>query len=146
MLTEPKHSLSKQFAVNFKLDDVDFHMTEHATRAIAKEAQSRGTGARGLRAIMESLLLEAQFTIPSDDGATAIIVDEAAARGESPPIILRDEETLETYLAAAAAAEAAEDAEDAEAAGNLDQDAEREEADDLDLDDEEPLQAAAGAP
>ena len=143
MLTEPKHSLSKQFAVNFKLDDVDFHMTEHATRAIAKEAQSRGTGARGLRAIMESLLLEAQFTIPSDDGATAIIVDEAAARGESPPIILRDEETLETYLAAAAAAEAAEDAEDA---GNLDQDAEREEADDLDLDDEVPLQAAAGAP
>ena len=143
MLTEPKHSLSKQFAVNFKLDDVDFHMTEHATRAIAKEAQSRGTGARGLRAIMESLLLEAQFTIPSDDGATAIIVDEAAARGESPPIILRDEETLETYLAAAAAAEAAEDA---EAAGNLDQDAEREEADDLDLDDEVPLQAAAGAP
>ena len=143
MLTEPKHSLSKQFAVNFKLDDVDFHMTEHATRAIAKEAQSRGTGARGLRAIMESLLLEAQFTIPSDDGATAIIVDEAAARGESPPIILRDEETLETYLAAAAAAKAAEDAEDA---GNLDQDAEREEADDLDLDDEVPLQAAAGAP
>ena len=140
MLTEPKHSLTKQFAVNFKLDDVDFHMTEQATRAIAKEAQSRGTGARGLRAIMESLLLEAQFTIPSDDGATAIIVDEAAARGESPPIILRDDETLETYLAATAAAEAAE------AAGNLDQDAEREEADDVDLEDEEPLQAAAGAP
>jgi hypothetical protein len=143
VLTEPKHSLTKQFAVNFKLDDVDFHMTEQATRAIAKEAQSRGTGARGLRAIMESLLLEAQFTIPSDDGATAIIVDEAAARGESPPIILRDDETLETYLAATAAAEAAEAA---EAAGNLDQDAEREEADDVDLEDEEPLQAAAGAP
>ena len=89
VLTEPRHALGKQFVVNFEIDGVEFHMTDAAAREIAREARSRGTGARGLRAIMESILLDAQYELPSDDTACGVVLDEDAARRVRPPLILR---------------------------------------------------------
>lgn len=57
-MTKPKNSLLKQYKFQFGIDDVEFHMTEGAMRAVASTAIKKNTGARGLRSIMESLLLE----------------------------------------------------------------------------------------
>lgn len=61
-MTKPKNSLMKQYKFQFGIDDVDFHMTEGAMRAVASTAIKKNTGARGLRSIMETVLLEVKET------------------------------------------------------------------------------------
>ncbi len=81
ILTEPKNSLCKQYRVLFEMDDVDLSFSDEAIREIAKKAIERKTGARGLRAIMESVMMDYMFTIPSDENVrelqiTKEMVDE----------------------------------------------------------------------
>ncbi|CAM9841919.1 unnamed protein product [Ectocarpus fasciculatus] len=97
VMTKPKNSLMKQYKFQFGIDDVEFHMTEGALRAVAATAIKKDTGARGLRSIMESLLLEAMFDVPGSD-VNAVYVDEDAVSGKGSVVLLKGQETLESYL------------------------------------------------
>ena len=72
----------------FELDDVKLTFQDGAIQAIAKRAIERGTGARGIRAIIESVMMNAMYEVPSDEDAVECIITEAAARGEAEPILV----------------------------------------------------------
>ena len=76
ILTEPKNSLVKQYEAMFRMDGVALKFTEESLRAIARKAIKRKTGARGLRGIMESVLTDFMFKIPSDETVTRIVLNE----------------------------------------------------------------------
>ena len=88
ILTEPKNSLIKQYKRLFLFENVELKFTEEAIYEIAKKAISKKTGARGLRSILESLLLKTMFELPNITGATEVIVDESVVKGKSEPLIL----------------------------------------------------------
>lgn len=90
ILTEPKNALVKQYVRLFDLDDVELEFTTESLDAIAELALLRGTGARGLRAIMESVLLSVMYDVPSrSDVAKVIVTKECIADGEPPTFIAR---------------------------------------------------------
>ncbi|XP_019441138.1 PREDICTED: CLP protease regulatory subunit CLPX1, mitochondrial-like isoform X1 [Lupinus angustifolius] len=107
VLTEPKHALAKQYKKLFSMNNVKLHFTEKALRLIAKKAMAKNTGARGLRALLESILTEAMFEIPDikegNEQIDAVVVDEESVGSENAPgcggKILRGDGTLERYLA-----------------------------------------------
>lgn len=84
ILVEPKNSLVKQFRKLFELDGVEFELTPDGAEAIAQLALDRGTGARGLRAILEEILLDVMFEVPSADDIAKVVVDGPAVRREEP--------------------------------------------------------------
>tara|TARA_R110001599_G_scaffold131261_1_gene307170 strand:+ start:4569 stop:5855 length:1287 start_codon:yes stop_codon:yes gene_type:complete len=86
ILTEPRNSLSKQYQKLFEMEGVEIDFRDEALRAVAKKALERKTGARGLRSILENVLLDAMYHIPSDKGVSKIVIDEACINGESEPI------------------------------------------------------------
>jgi ATP-dependent Clp protease ATP-binding subunit ClpX len=90
ILTEPKNALVKQYVRLFDLDDVELEFTTESLDAIAELALHRGTGARGLRAIMESLLLSVMYDVPSrTDVAKVIVTKECIADGTAPSFVTR---------------------------------------------------------
>lgn len=100
ILTVPKNSIMKQYKRLFAMDDVNFHVTEDGLKEIARTAFSRGTGARGLRSITDSVLMETQYVVPSLPDVHTVYVDAAAVRKERNPILLKDPEmTVEKYEA-----------------------------------------------
>lgn len=90
VLTEPKNSLVKQYKELFRMDGVELTFREDALDAIAEQALDRGTGARGLRAIMEEVLVPVMFELPDDDTVTEVVVTAEAVRGETGPELIRD--------------------------------------------------------
>ena len=92
ILTKPKNALVKQYRRLFELDDVKLEFNEESLTAIDKEAISRETGARGLRAIIEEMMTEVMYEIPSDDTITKVIITKEAITEKEPPIIERLEE------------------------------------------------------
>ena len=92
ILTEPKNSLVKQYCKLFELDSVQLTMTEDALRAIAKKSIARKTGARGLRAIVETTLMDLMYRVPSDDTIGECIITKEVVEGAADPqIIYRDQ-------------------------------------------------------
>jgi ATP-dependent Clp protease ATP-binding subunit ClpX len=91
ILTQPKNAIVKQFRYLFNLDDVELDIEEDALREIAKKSIARKTGARGLRTILEDILKETMFDVPSDDTITKVIVSAKCVRGEEKPTIVRGE-------------------------------------------------------
>ncbi|MBN9106708.1 MAG: ATP-dependent Clp protease ATP-binding subunit ClpX [Propionibacteriaceae bacterium] len=90
ILVEPKNALLKQFRKLFELDGVDLEFTPSAVEAIAAMALRRGIGARGLRSILEEILLNVMYHVPSDDQIAQVIVDaEVVTDGASPQLISR---------------------------------------------------------
>ncbi|GGG72159.1 ATP-dependent Clp protease ATP-binding subunit ClpX [Corynebacterium pelargi] len=85
VLTEPKNALVKQYKRLFELDDVSLEFEEDALAVIAHKAVERGTGARGLRAIMEEILVPVMYDIPDREDLESVIITADAARGESEP-------------------------------------------------------------
>ena len=81
VLTEPKNALVSQYASLFGMDDVKLTITPEALRAIAKKAIERKTGARGLRSVMESILLPIMYEVPSDATIIRVTVDEDTVEG-----------------------------------------------------------------
>ncbi|MCM1257887.1 MAG: ATP-dependent Clp protease ATP-binding subunit ClpX [Roseburia sp.] len=77
ILTEPKNSLVKQYKILFELDGVDLHFNADAVEAVADKALDRQTGARGLRAIMENVMMDLMYRIPSDTSITECTIDKA---------------------------------------------------------------------
>ncbi|MGC5628736.1 ATP-dependent Clp protease ATP-binding subunit ClpX [Georgenia sp. Z1344] len=90
ILTEPKNALVKQYQRIFDLDGVQLELTDEAVEAIAELALERGTGARGLRAIMESTLRETMFDVPSrEDVEKVVLTGESVRSGQAPTLVLR---------------------------------------------------------
>ena len=87
ILKEPKNAITKQFAKLFELEDVTLTFDEGALKAIAKKALDRGTGARGLRAIVEELLLDTMFDLPARDDVVGVTVTEASVTNKQPPLL-----------------------------------------------------------
>jgi len=90
ILTEPKNALTKQYAKLFEMEGAEIEFREEALRAIARKAMERKTGARGLRTIMEHVLLDTMYEIPSLDSVRKVVVDERAIAGESEPYLVYD--------------------------------------------------------
>ncbi|TRY19647.1 ATP-dependent Clp protease ATP-binding subunit ClpX [Tessaracoccus rhinocerotis] len=90
ILVEPRNALTKQFARLFELDGVRLDFTDEAIEAIAELALERGTGARGLRAILEELLLDVMFDVPSDEDIAQVVINgDAVTGGGAPELVPR---------------------------------------------------------
>jgi ATP-dependent Clp protease ATP-binding subunit ClpX len=88
ILTEPKNALTKQYTKLFDMENVEVDFREDALRAVAKKAMERKTGARGLRSILENVLLDTMYRVPSEPNVRKVVVDEAVIRGESEPLLV----------------------------------------------------------
>ncbi len=88
ILIEPKNALTKQFKKVFQLDNVDLEITEDALEAIADQALLRGTGARGLRAIIEEVLLDVMYDIPSRSDVGKCVVDQRVVLEHVAPTLI----------------------------------------------------------
>ena len=88
ILGEPKNSLTKQYAKLFEMEDVDIQFRDDALLAVARKAKERKTGARGLRSIMESVLLDSMYKVPSLENVSKVIIDAAAIDGLSEPLLM----------------------------------------------------------
>ena len=91
ILTEPKNSLTKQYGKLFEMEGVDIDFREDALRAIAAKAMERKTGARGLRSIMEDVLLDTMYELPTKEGVNRVIVDENVIAGDSEPLLVYEQ-------------------------------------------------------
>ncbi|WP_407276230.1 ATP-dependent Clp protease ATP-binding subunit ClpX [Halothiobacillus sp. DCM-1] len=90
ILTEPKNALAKQYHRLFEMEGVELDLREEALREVARQAIKRKTGARGLRTILEHVLLDTMFEVPSKEDVTKVVVDAAVVRGETPPFLVLD--------------------------------------------------------
>ena len=88
ILTEPKNAYTKQYAKLFEMEDVELDFREDALTAVARKAMERKTGARGLRSILEDVLLEVMYKIPSEAEVAKVIVDENVISGSSEPMLI----------------------------------------------------------
>ncbi|TRX57258.1 ATP-dependent protease ATP-binding subunit ClpX [Thalassomonas sp. M1454] len=88
ILQEPKNALTKQFTALFDMEGVELEFREDALKAIANKAMVRKTGARGLRSIVEGVLLDTMYELPSLNDASKVVVDEAVIKGESKPLVI----------------------------------------------------------
>ncbi len=100
ILKEPKNALVKQYAKLFEMEGVELQFRNDALREVARKAKERKTGARGLRSIMEQVLLETMFKIPSEKNVSKVIIDESVIRGESSPLLVYDNTDSQVALPA----------------------------------------------
>ena len=92
ILVEPKNALTKQYKKLFEMEGVQLEFREDALRAIARKAMERKTGARGLRTIMENVLLDTMYDLPAMQDAVKAVVDDAVVNGETKPYIIYESE------------------------------------------------------
>jgi ATP-dependent Clp protease ATP-binding subunit ClpX len=88
ILTEPKNALVKQYQRLFEMEDVKLNLPEEALKAIAKKAIERKTGARGLRSIMEGILLDTMFELPGLEGVEEAVISREVVEGEAKPLLI----------------------------------------------------------
>jgi ATP-dependent Clp protease ATP-binding subunit ClpX len=88
ILTEPKNALIKQYQRLFELEGVKLTVAEEALRAIARRAIERKTGARGLRSIMEAILLDTMFDLPAMDGVQEVVISRDVVDGDARPLLI----------------------------------------------------------
>jgi len=88
ILTQPKNALVKQYQRLFDMEGAELELREDALRAIAGKAMERKTGARGLRTILEHILLDTMYDLPSMENVSKVVVDEAVVKGESQPYMI----------------------------------------------------------
>lgn len=94
ILTEPKNAVIKQFVTMFDTEGVKLQFTEEALAAIAQKAIQAGTGARALRLILENLMRELMFEVPSDDTISEILIDKETVTDKQPPVIKRHDQKI----------------------------------------------------
>ena len=90
ILKEPKNALTKQYAALFALEEVELEFRDDALNAIARKAMERKTGARGLRSIVEAVLLDTMYDLPSLEGVSKVVIDETVIKGDSAPLMIYD--------------------------------------------------------
>jgi ATP-dependent Clp protease ATP-binding subunit ClpX len=88
ILTEPKNSLVKQYQKLFDMEGAELEFRETALKAVAGKAMERKIGARGLRSILEGILLNSMYKIPSEEDVTKVVIDEGVINGESEPLFI----------------------------------------------------------
>ena len=88
ILTQPKNALAKQYAKMIEMENCELDLREDALKAIAKKAMERKTGARGLRTILENVLLDTLYELPSTEGVSKVVIDEAVINGDSQPYLV----------------------------------------------------------
>ena len=88
ILQEPKNSLTKQYQELFKLDGAKLTFKDNALKEIAVKAIKKKTGARGLRSILENILLKTMYDLPSQENIEEVIIDASAVKGQSQPILV----------------------------------------------------------
>ena len=96
ILVEPKNALTKQYRKLFDMEGVELEFREDALTAVAKRAMARKTGARGLRTILENVLLDTMYDLPSVTNAKKVVVDEAVVSGETKPYVIYESEETPT--------------------------------------------------
>jgi len=90
ILSEPKNALTKQYGALFELENVELEFREDALAAIAAKAMARKTGARGLRSIIEGILLDTMYELPSMEDVSKVVIDGSVIEGDSDPILIYD--------------------------------------------------------
>ncbi|PYG02608.1 MULTISPECIES: ATP-dependent Clp protease ATP-binding subunit ClpX [unclassified Thioalkalivibrio] len=100
ILTQPKNALIKQYARLFEMEGVELEFRDDALHAIAAKALERKTGARGLRTILENILLDTMYELPSMEGVTKVVIDEAVIRGDAEPYLIYDNTSYTRQAAA----------------------------------------------
>ncbi|MES3006355.1 MAG: ATP-dependent Clp protease ATP-binding subunit ClpX [Pseudomonadota bacterium] len=88
IIKEPRNSLIKQYQKLFEMEGVEIQFRDEALKSVAQKAKERKTGARGLRSIMESVLLDTMYKIPSMENVSKVIIDAAVINGESEPLLV----------------------------------------------------------
>ena len=88
ILVEPKNALIKQYQALFEMEDVELEFRDSALTAVAQKAMERKTGARGLRSIMEGVLLDSMYKIPSEEHVSKVVVDESVINEDSEPLLI----------------------------------------------------------
>ncbi|HKL76237.1 MAG TPA: ATP-dependent Clp protease ATP-binding subunit ClpX [Halanaerobiales bacterium] len=96
ILTEPRNALVKQYEKFFEMDDVELEFTHEALKAISEKALSRGTGARGLRAVVEESILDIMYDLPSDSDITKCVITEEVIKDGKDPDLIRINEQEES--------------------------------------------------
>jgi ATP-dependent Clp protease ATP-binding subunit ClpX len=102
ILTEPKNALVKQYQRLFEMEDVELTFHESALQEIAKRGIIRKTGARGLRSIMEKILLDTMFELPALEGVREVVISDEVVNGNARPLYIyaeRDDETKDSASA-----------------------------------------------
>jgi len=89
VLTDPKNSLTRQYAKLLGMEGVKLNFTRDALRCLAETALKKGTGARALRSLLEGMMLDLMYEIPSRDDIEEVIINQAVAEGQKPPILKR---------------------------------------------------------
>ncbi|EEF78999.1 ATP-dependent Clp protease ATP-binding subunit ClpX [Methylophaga thiooxydans] len=95
ILTEPKNALTKQYQRLFDMEGADLEFRDDALSAIARKAMERKTGARGLRSIIENVLLDTMFDLPSLDNISKVVIDESVIGGENTPILIYEDQNTD---------------------------------------------------
>jgi len=88
ILTEPKNAITKQYAKLFEMEDAELEFRDEALHAVARKAMERKTGARGLRSILEQVLLDTMYDLPSLEGLSKVILDEDVINSKSKPLLI----------------------------------------------------------
>jgi ATP-dependent Clp protease ATP-binding subunit ClpX len=96
ILLEPKNALTKQYRKLFDMEGVELEFRDDALRAVAQKAMERKTGARGLRTILENVLLDTMYDLPSTSSAKKVVVDEAVVTGETKPYVIYESDETPT--------------------------------------------------
>jgi len=94
ILTKPKNALTKQFHALFKMENAELEFREEALHLIAKKALTRKVGARGLRSILEDILLDTMYELPSLEGINKVVVDENVVEKKGKPILIYENEEI----------------------------------------------------
>jgi ATP-dependent Clp protease ATP-binding subunit ClpX len=103
ILVEPKNALAKQYQRLFEMEDIKLNITEDAFKSIAKRAIERKTGARGLRSIMEAILLDTMFDLPSMNGVQEVVISKEVVDGEAKPLLIYSDREKPAKIAPASA-------------------------------------------
>ena len=98
ILVEPKNALTKQYKKLFEMEGAELEFRDDALAAIAKKAMERKTGARGLRTILENVLLDTMYELPSMDDVSKVVVDEAVVNGETKPYVMYESEEMRSRV------------------------------------------------
>jgi ATP-dependent Clp protease ATP-binding subunit ClpX len=104
ILSEPKNALIKQYQRLFELEGVKLTVAEEALRSIARRAIDRKTGARGLRSIMEAILLDTMFDLPAMDGVQEVVISRDVVDGDARPLLIYADREKSSIKAAPASA------------------------------------------
>jgi ATP-dependent Clp protease ATP-binding subunit ClpX len=96
ILTNPKNALTKQFQSLFKMEGVELEFRDEALVAIAKKALQRKMGARGLRAILENILLDTMYDLPSLEGVNKVVIDDSVVNNLSQPILIYEQDEMKS--------------------------------------------------